>query len=376
MQPLKFKSEIKPWGSATGSFNQWTPNFIEKTGPGGGRVVIDAFSLHFEGTVTVATAALLGEDYYRFFRAFTIAMKDGSNRYTEMTGDAMRVFLYAQAGSGRTKEHQDSGVSAGQTLRATCYVPLAKPYAKEPGDFSMAAELLNFIKIYNASNAEMSLGTSVVTITAGNYWVVAECHEEFDIVHHVVDEVKVQDFDSTLESKLSVDGRLHDLYLYIRGAAGGLTLANLNEAWLSVPAFVAPQLRVVPDLQENYARQRELATNLGSTKGAATTTDPFVTADTGVPKAAAVLLNTGNKSFDQPERDMVNVKTTQLAALNGTLTMIARIIHKRKPETQAGIAQKYKLAGKFRVKTSSNTMRDAGRWQKSQLDYLPIKFTG
>jgi hypothetical protein len=374
--PLKFKSEPKLWTNTPGGFVSFNFGFVDKVGPNGGRVIIDKLIAHGSFNVDVTTAALKGQNVPRFMRLNTVKMKDGTLRYNEVPGDCVRTALFEMIGADQVKEHADIATGAGQTVLVTLPLPLAKPFAHEGGDYSMAAELGQEIRISCASAAELSgLSTSVVAINSGSYWIVAECHEEMDVVQHAIDEIKVQDFESTAaqEARLVTNGRLHDLLLMVRGDSGGGSLANLTEAWISSPINVAPQLLVQPDLVEHYARERKQTSGSASTQGAYLRSDPFVGATI---RACAVLICTDTKAFEQPERETVNVKTTQTGGGPGLITMIARIAKPRLDSTKNEVAAKYGLKGQYRVKTASNTMRHPSAWKEEHLRYMPIKFTG
>lgn len=368
---LKYKSETKPWSSASGAFVEFTRGWIPKKGPSGGRLVIDRAIAHFIGDVTVATAAMQGEDVYRFFGPTSAKMVDGTLRYNEVPGDSMRIFLYECLGAAETKEHADIAIGANSTVRATMVIPFAKPNMHEPGDYSLAAEELEHIRIRCATSAECSLSTSVVTINSGNYYVIFECHEELDVVYHAVDEVKVQDFSSTTsqEERLNVNGRLQELLLYVRGADGGLTLANLTSAWIHQPNDLAPELLVNPDLKEFYARARKEVTGAAGTTGDPVRSSPFTSATT---RAVGVLIATGTKCFESPDIEAAVIKTEH--TLGQTLRMVARIAKPRLKATEEKIRKAYGLQGLWRVKTSSNSMRSPNAWAKELHPYLPLKF--
>jgi hypothetical protein len=374
---LKYKSETKVWINASNSPLEFgTTSMGNKRGPNGGRLIVDRISAHFVGDVTVATAALQGEDFYRFFRTLDLKTLFDGMRYNNVRGDDMRVFLYGSEGGDRTKEHADSAVSANQTLRATLSIPLARRYMHTDEDYALAAELIERIKIGCALASEMSLGTSVVTINSGSYYLIFECHEEHDIIYHAVDEVRTQDFESTTatEPRLNVNGRLQELFLYVRGADGGGSLANLTSAWIHQPQNMAPELLVTPDLVEFYARERNEVNGGSASTGVAMRTNPFVASTV---RAVAVLLSTGTRCFDQPESDTVIVKTTH--TLGATLTMIARIAKPRTVETFKWIRDNYKLSGAWRIKTKSKSMQHPNAWKDERPDavpYLPIKFVG
>ena len=370
--PLKYKSEAKVWVSASGAQLEFQTSSIPKQGPNGGRIVIDGISAHAQFVMTVADAALPGEDLYRLFRTLTVKQRDGILRYNEVPGDAQRVYLYQEIGPDKTKEHPDVAIAAGSTVTASCYIPFKKRFTQRDEDYSLAAELLLHVKIGCALQSEISgLGGATVTLTSGTYWLIFECHEEMDVVYHAVDEVRVQDFESTTtqESRLNVSGRLQSLALFVRGADGGASLANLTSAWIHQPQNMAPELLVNPDLKEFYARERNDVSGASSATGAAMRTNPFTASTT---RAASVLMTTGTSCFDQPETDTVVVKTSHTLA--ATITMVARIAKPRLPATAAAIAKKYGLRGAFRVKTKSKSMQHAKAWKRDQLAYMPIKF--
>jgi hypothetical protein len=371
---LKYKSETKVWINATNSPLEFgTTSMGNKRGPNGGRLVVDQITAHGVFNVDVATAALKGEDFYRFFRTVDLKTVFDGMRYNNVPGDCLRVFLYGSEGGDRTKEHADSAVSNGQTLRATLSIPLSRRNMHTDEDYALAAELIERIKIGCALASEMSLGSSVVTINSGSYYLIFECHEEHDIIYHAVDEVRVQDFESTTatEPRLNVNGRLQELFLFVRGAAGGASLANLTSAWIHQPQNMAPELLVQPDLIEFYARQRNEVTGGSASTGVAMRSNPFVASTT---RAVAVLLSTGTRAFDQPESDTVIVKTVH--TLGATLTMVARIAKPRTSDTFNRLKNDYNLKGIWRIKTASKSMQHPNAWAErpDAVPYLPIKF--
>jgi len=375
---LKYKSETKVWINASNSPLEFgTTAMGNKRGPNGGRLVVKQATAHFIGDVTVATAALQGEDFYRFFRTLDVKTVLDGMRYNNVPGDAMRVFLYGSEGGDRTKEHADSGVSANQTLRATLSIPFERRYMHTPEDYALAAELIERIKIGCALASEMSLGTSVVTINSGSYYIVFECVEEHDIIYHAIDEVRTQDFESTTatEPRLNVNGRLQELFLFVRGAEGGASLANLTSAWIHQPQNMAPELNVVPDLVDYYGRERFETQGGSATTGVALRSNPFLGSGTSsLIRAAAVLMSNGTRAFDQPETDTVIVKTTH--TLGATLTMVARIAKPRTKDTFDRLKNDYGLKGAWRIKTSAKSMQHPAAWadRKDAIPYLPIKF--
>lgn len=365
---FRFKSPAQAWVSeATLDFKK----FVETRGPRGGRIVIDTLILHAELSLTVATATTEGEDFYRAFRKVTVEEVNGVRRLNEVTGDALRLISYAHMGADETHEHPDFAAGGPTTVNFTCAIPFTKRYAHEPGDYAMAAEMLERVSITCASAANLSLGTSAVTVNSGTYWVIAECHEEFDLVQHLQDEWIIRPFAaaSTTEQELNFSkGRLQDLYLWIPGQNGGQTLANLTEVY--VEHLMPRALRKDPDLKQHFARARGECQNSLATTGAARTTNPFVGSTL---RAVAVMLATGTKSFEGPERTQVQVKLTNSADLPAAANMVARIVYPRDPKVTEGLARRYKKQPTY-LKTASKSAQSPTAWKAEYRDYLPLKF--
>jgi hypothetical protein len=367
----RYKSPAQNW--VAGSLLEFR-DVAETRGPRKGRMVIDRVLLHASLSLTVATATTQGEDIVRAFRTVTILEKDGALRCTEMPGDALRIVSFAVNGADRTHEHADFAAGGPTVVNMTLSVPLTKRYVYEGGDYALAVELLDAIKVRCADAAIMSLGTSVVTVNSGSYYVIIEAHEEMGIVQHVPDEWIVKPFDGAgaagvLEKELTfTKGRLHDLYVYVPGANGGQTLANLSEIF--VEHLMPRSLAKDPDQTTFFQRQRDIAQSGLSAKGAATTTSPFSGATV---RACALILATGTKSYEGPERTKLNVRLTLTGALPAAPVMIARIIHPRSETTQNQLMRMYGKSGYY-VKTADKTRREPSKWNPAHLPYLPIKF--
>lgn len=366
--PFRFKSPAQAWVSdATLDFKK----FIETRGPRGGRMVIDTLILHAEFSLTIAAATAQGEDFYRMFRKVTVEEINGVRRLNEVTGDALRLISYAHMGSDETVEHADFAAGGPTTVNFTCAIPISKRYAHEPGDYAMAAEMLERVSITCAAETDIELGAVAATIHSGTYWVIAECHEEWDLVQHLQDEWVVRPFAaaSTAEQELNFSkGRIQDLYLYVRGADGGQTLANLTDVYIE--HLMPRALRKDPDLKQHYARARGEAQNFLTTTGGAKTTCPFVGSTL---RAVAVLLSTGTKSFEGPERTQVQVKLTNSADLPAAASIVARIVYPRDQKVEDGLAARYKKRPAY-LQTASKSKRRPDDWKEEYRRYLPMKF--
>src|SRR5204862_8166163 len=122
-----------------------------------------------------------------------------------------------------------------RTIYPTACLPFTMCYEYTPDDYGMPAELFEKVSITCADATNMSLGTSVVTVNSGTYWVIAECHEEFGVVQYISDEWMVRPMASvsaTEQELIFPRGRPQDLYLWIPGQNGGQTLANLTEIFV------------------------------------------------------------------------------------------------------------------------------------------------
>lgn len=365
---FKFKSEVKAW--VNGGVLDFQ-RFVQPRGPRGGRVVIDRLVLHSILTLTVATQTTEGEDLYRAFQKVTVEEKDGTKRFNEITGDALRIIGFAHNEPGSTHEHADFAAGGPTARTMTAVLPLTKPYAYEPDDYGMPAELFEKVSITCASNANMSLGTSVVTIASGTYWVIAECHEEFGVVQYISDEWLVRPMASasaTEQELITSRGRLQDLYLWIPGQGGGQTLANLSEIF--VEHMMPRSLLKDPDLTTAFERERNICPNLASTPGTAISSSPFTGSTL---RAVAALLATGTKTFEGPERTQHQVRLTLSAALPAAPSIIARVVYPRNPRVTAELAARYGKSIGY-LKTADRTKRNPAEWKPEHAPYIPFKF--
>ena len=344
-----FESPHKAWvagGKGTLQFDGWIE---QKLGELNQRTVIKGFTLFALWTGTVATSAFKGENTKRVFRDVTVEQKDKVKRYDAMPGDAIRIANYGFLGARECVEDPDIAVGVGQTALISLYVPLAKPNAYEGDDFAMAAEVLKHVSFKMALDSDLSVGTSAVTTTSIDYWVVAECYEEAEVKLHAVDTLSVTDFESATETKLIVGGKLADLYMYkpatTDAAPGQDSIGGFNT--VRVIELHRDAIRV-PDLAIMYSRWRGEARNNRATKGTSLYQDPFVNnfnGDDFSGGAIAIIASTGAQISEDPVSDVVHVKlTTQATAFAGAATtprLIARVIEPTSPKLERSLAKRY-----------------------------------
>lgn len=367
--PSYYKSKTLAWSTPGNGDYVWDNSFIPVQGPNGGINVIDRIVVHGAVNRTVGTAVLLGEDAYRIARRTTITQKDGEKRFSDVFGDACRLISYAHNGSASTHEHQDEAVDTSD-MNVTVALPLAKIYSHSEDDTSLPAWMLDEVRVAQPTNADLSIGTSVVTLVTGTFWLIAECHEERTPVLHAVDSWTQNDTETTTAGTIQVNGRLKDLYLMVRGATGGASLANITDAKID-QLQQSPLLRM-PDLNQIYNRARGGATNLFSTKGNPLRTDPFQVSDSGTMRALAVLLATGDKVWEGPEQRTALLRLS----LGGALTPITMISRATRRKTKIGremIMDLHKCNASVIV-TSGKTKRQHKEWDPIQAAYMPEEF--
>lgn len=367
---FQFTSEQKSWTTGGQSALDFE-GFVELHHDGGKRVVIDGFELHAQASLTVATATTFGEDLYKIFRALTVEQKDKVKRADNLSGQGLRIYDYGVMDPAHVNEAQDFAVGGPTTVYVSAYFPLRKEWTENPEAFSMPADLFKLVRIYMAQNGDMSIGTSAVTINSITYWVVADCHAEDTVIGHSVDTVYERDFDSQLETQLVVGGRTHDLYLFAPGAHGGQLLTGLNEVNV-LEEFQQSQL-VWPDLTRRYARERDEATNLGSTTGQRARTNPFVPAiaDNNAPRAVAAILSTGNRPNEGQVRDHLRCKTVQSGFTAGTIRCVVRDVIERTAKADQIVAKKYGSANKVPIAPQIKGVGSSPVNAKD-INYLPV----
>lgn len=336
-----FTSPPQAWVSP-GSGNMEFSGFVETQADGGKDVLIDGVEVHASLNLTVAGATTFGEDLARFVDSLTIEQVDGVKRCDNIGGAEVRLMRYLLQEPDCVEEMPDFAVGGPTTVQLTLYFPLRKDFADNPEAFSMPADLLKLIRVTMGKTANMSIGASTCTINSGSYYVVAVCHAEAEPLDHCFDTITMEDFQSQLETVVTIGGRPHDVALYCPGAHGGQVLTGLNEVNV-LNEYQQSQL-VFPDLVRRYARERGEATNLSSTTGQRSRTNPFtpLIADSGAPRAVAAVFSTGNHPNEGQVRDKLRIKTVQSGfAPTGSIRGIYRTLVPRTDRAEQIIGHKH-----------------------------------
>ncbi len=358
----QYKSEVKTWSSSGG--DQYFFDWIPREGPNGGRNMIDGFQLVVDGQVDVTTAVIQGEDLARMWGRILVEQTDGVKRWN-LPGDASRVMSYLLAGPDKYSEHADVAASTNQAADPTLWIPMAKPYTRDPQDFALPVDMFKHLVITNMPSTDLNIGTSVVTVDSISYYVIAEVHEELEVRIPCVDEIAMTELTTATEGRLSINGKLHDLTLHARGASGGASLANLTD--VRIDELAMPPFTRVPDLEAAYRRSRNIGSNSNATIGNEVYSDPHVT-----DQAAAVLVADEETSFyEGPVLSSVKLNLTNSVA---SLRAIHRTIIPASQTHRARVSAAYGLQpANFRVKTAAKSKQHPKDWPEELRPFLPLK---
>ncbi len=352
-ESLRFKSPTKTFvADGVHHFKNWVP----RRGPGGGRVVIDRFWCVLDTTdVDVAGTAVEGEDCYRFFKRIEVEQIDGRKRWN-LRGDETRDMLYMLIPSDKVPEFADLAVANNQTPEFRIPVPMTKHYGKRGKDFGLPAELLAKLTIEGANLAEVGVAGGTITCT-GSYYVIAECHEEQSVELKAEDEVKSQPFTNTSGGSIVTGGRLHELGIFARGAAGGADISNFTDIRID---DLLPDTYTKEDLRALFEYARGTARNLESTDGSAVRNNPFALATM---RAVPVLWSDEDRSvYDAPAKDEIIVRQTNSVA--DTIALM-RVVVPKSPAIAQAVARRHGVLGGWKMKTKKGSRKDPASWSRN-----------
>lgn len=361
---LRYYSEKKSW-SASKDVEFF--DFIPREGPTGGRVVIDGFWVYGDWQIDNATLASEGEDFARIFGRIQVVQRDGLLRWN-LPGDASRIACYGLLGPTRVGENADTSTSETNLTGTTAlYIPMSKPLVHTADDFALPNDTFAKVVVQGMSASDLDISTSDVTLDSVDYYIVADCHEEHDLQFHCIDVVKMDELTSTTEGVISVNGKMHDLYLHARGASGGASLANLTDVRIDEPRGLL-QTSKRTELTREYRFKRQCANNLNSTMGGELRADPFANS-----KACAVIISDERtSSFVGAYADRVKLNLTNSVA---SLRAITRTVKPRSAESLNAVAAAYglKRVEQLTVKTNKKSKRNLGDWDRQHWPYLRLK---
>jgi hypothetical protein len=334
MPPVQQRQYFSPTLAINGTSLLRFSGFVDPFGANGLLNVIDSFEIEVAlSAVTVADAAVEGEDLWKLINALWLREVDGFERYQGIRGDAHRMHCYDVMGADRVPEYADLGIAAAQVKTYRFPVPLEKRFYRRPKAFSLAAQQFKEIVIGGPDVSADSLGegTPTVSALAGNIRIIANVHEEDAGEVKLRDQVAVHAFPALTGLLLKQQGKLHGLTLFAPGESGGKDLSSTFTS-IQAPPRVVPEVTAVADLVATYLRARGTQNNLASTDGGMVRNDP-VAAGRAIP---VIHTTEDSSSFDGENIDEQQLKTVM--SQTGMLA-VARTIAPESPQIVAKVAQ-------------------------------------
>jgi hypothetical protein len=341
--------------------------WMDAKGPNGGRNVIDNFFLVATGTITVAGATWAGEDVARLLASIRVEQMDGTMRWA-LAGDLTRIASFACLGADQVQEHPDIGVGAGAAVFQSWTLPMRKPFAHTPGDFSMAVDDFKQLTLdWNTLGAAQAAAT--LSVPSLQVYALAEIREEMDLRLKNIDQVQQFDTTSLTEMTIEVNAKLHDLYFHAAGNDGGASLANLTDARIDgyVPTFTRQEMQL------RYRTAREIGNVSAATQAAEMKADPFLFPTPATAKALAMIIHGKETSpwTGKVWAERVKVNLTNTVA---SLRAITRKVTAMTEQARNAACAKYGVTpAAFRVATAAKSSRNPMDWPEEMRGYLPLK---
>jgi hypothetical protein len=359
-------SHNPPWKSETKTINPGSPidfyDFVQLTGPKGGRVVIDQFILVVTGTITVATALWNGADVPRLFALINVEQRDGRLRWS-LSGYKSRIMSIHLNGIEAHQEHGNVAVGAGQAIDLRLVIPMAKPFTRRAKDWSLPADALKKINVVMAPLGSAQTGTTVLSAASLSCYVLAEWHEEDNVEFKSEDLIKSVDFNSNTQAKIALTGVVHDLLVVKEGTtAGGDVITAITDA--RIEDLGTPVL-TRQDLAHSYRRKR----NYGASGPTTPATERFLEPNQSGMMLPVIAADPETSAFDgklvESMKLDVGTGTTGLAAIT------REIVEKSQALTHNTAGRFGVNLGNVRTKTAGKTKRSRGEWAKRPLLVLP-----
>jgi hypothetical protein len=374
IQDNVYKSPTLPW-AASGAV-RFRGAEIPLEGPNGGRNVIDYVDVVVQLNLSNDVAVLEGEDVWRAIDYVTVEQADGVRRYNAIPGEYLRHINYLMLGADAVTEYADIADADTQTLTWKFRIPFERKFTKRGKDYTLPADILKLIEIGCAKVDATGLGCNgnTVAITSGTYQLLVQMHEEFSVEQKVVDMWAVQDFSTSTGFSFKAGGRLQDLHIVKRGAAGGAAITGLTE--LRIDRLMPDALLRTPDILYPYLESRGAAPNdANAADGSMVHNDPA-----GAGKLIPVLhTDEDTSTFDGRIMDDVVGRVTSGSLSSGQV--LYRVVLPRSEQLERAIMAQYNLSeGDFRLKTEGKTKRRIHEWPESLERFMvrtaPLKSLG
>lgn len=327
-------------------------------GPNKGRIVVDRFVVCVQGTITVATATWDGRDVPRLASLITVEQRDGIQRWN-LSGYKSRIKSIELNGIEQHQEHGTVAIGAAQTVDLRLIIPMTKPYIVRGKDFSLPADMFKKITFSWAPLASAATGTTVLSASSLNCYVLAEWHEETNLEFKCCDVVKSVDFTNATQAKLSLSGAVHDLLLVKEDTtAGGASITTVTDIRCE---DLGTPLLTRGDYVHSYSTKRGIAPSGPTTPATERFLDPIREG-----KALPFLVaDYDTSAWDGKVIDAMKLDLT--TGLAGLSVITREIVAKTQTAYAMQVARFNVNPSMIRMKTDGKSRRALGEWSKYQL---------
>lgn len=363
------QSHNPPWKSETKTLVPGAPaeffDFVPLTGPGGGRVVVDFFTMVITGTITVATAAWDGRDVPRLFQLLTVEQRDGRQRWN-LSGYKSRIASIKYNGIEQHQEHGNVAIGAAQAIDLRLIIPMSKRYARRPKDFALPADCFKKIAVSFAALANAQTGTTVLSAASLQCYVLAEWHEEGSIEIKSEDIIKSADFHSNTQCKLSTQGVVHDLDIVLENTtAGGAAVTAITDVRIE-------DLGIPTLTRQDHTHSYRVKRGYGASGPTTPATERFLEPVLEVKQLPVI---TACPETSVTDGRLVDQMKIDVGGGVAGLSAITREIVEHSQSLFQMVVAKYGLdARTVKIKTAGKTKTSLGDWgSKREQMYMPWK---
>ncbi len=362
MKPLRYYSEKKSIVSPAGQNLEFF-DIAPIEGPNGGRFVADYYFIYVNYQVDVTVGTQDGRDMDRLIQRVQVIEDNGYNR-VNLAGDELRAMNMKLLGSDRIPELADHVVAANTAGLHLAIVPMEKPKTVRPRDWSQPVDELRKIIVQAPTVATVTGGVATIAFDTYEVYIVTYGHEEMDLQFHCKDTLRSEEFTSTTQGKFTIDGKLHDFFIWTPGAGGGASQANFTDIRIDTANILETTKKT--ELLAEYRFRFAVASNLAATRGADVRADIFAQG-----KAVPVLCSDAETScYDGPYIKQLKVDMTNTVASQRALL---RIVQPADPAQRQKKAADWGATGAMTVKTLGKSQRNLGDWDEPEQAYLPLK---
>ncbi len=335
-----------------------------ETGPNKGAVVANALVLTVLGTFDVAGALMDGRDIPRLVANVMVKQRSGGILRWNNSGEEVRALSMAFDGTRRYLEHANSAIGAGKTLALRLVIPLRKRRVKRGKDFAMHTDELELVSVTWNSLAGWASGGAALTNLVATAYLQAEWHEELSAEVKSVDVIKGTVFTDQTQCQLSLEGAVHDLFVFKSGTTGGGGESLAAITGVRCPELGIQDQQLPADLVGWYSRKHDIApTAFGATPSNEQVLDPV---------REGKLLPVIVADSETSTWDGAVIKTAILRITGGTAgcSALTRQVVERPEAAVLRMAQRFRIpVENFYAKTMGKTRRDlsAGWTERQQL---------